>query len=59
MSSLADMFFRSRGLLRYVVYGTAIVTVPKDDPVDPNGKIDWLGACLGVGALVLFNFVWK
>ncbi|KAL2814332.1 major facilitator superfamily domain-containing protein, partial [Aspergillus granulosus] len=24
-----------------------------------TGKIDWIGAALGTGALILFNFVWK
>ena len=49
----------SRGLLGAVVFGTAIVIVSADEPVDPNGEVDWVGAYLGVGALILFNFVWK
>lgn len=48
-----------RGFLGFVVYGTAIIIVPGDEPVDPNGQVDWVGACLGVCALILFNFVWK
>ena len=48
-----------RGLLGFVVFGAAIVIVPADEPVDPNGDVDWIGAYLGVGALILFNFVWK
>jgi hypothetical protein len=48
-----------RGLLGFVVYGTAMVTVPGDKPVGPNGEVDWVGAYLGVGALILFSFVWK
>lgn len=55
---LADVF-SSRGLLGFVVYSIAMVTVPGDEPIDPNGKVDWVGAYLGVGALILFNFVWK
>lgn len=47
------------GLLGLVVYGTAIISVPPDEPVDPNGSVDWIGAYLGVGGLILFNFVWK
>ena len=58
MGSLAEIYF-SRGLLGFVVYGTAMVTVPADEPVDPNGEVDWVGAYLGVGAIILFNFVWK
>ena len=49
----------SRGLLGFVVFGAAIVIVSADEPVDPNGEVDWVGAYLGVGALILFNFVWK
>jgi len=37
----------------------ALVAIPGDEPVDPEGTIDWVGAYLGVGALILFNFVWK
>jgi len=37
----------------------ALVAIPADEPVDPEGTIDWVGAYLGVGALILFNFVWK
>jgi hypothetical protein len=55
---LADEF-ASRGLLGFVIYGIAMVTVPADEPQDPNGEVDWVGAYLGVGALILFNFVWK
>ena len=58
ISVFADIF-SSRGLLGFVVYGIAMVTVPEDEPVDPNGDIDWVGSYLGVGALILFNFVWK
>lgn len=47
------------GLLGFVVYGVAIITVPADKPVDPECQIDWVGASLRVSALILFNFVWK
>lgn len=43
----------------FVVYGTAIIVATADEPVDPNGEVDWVGASLGVSALILFNFVWK
>ena len=33
--------------------------MPREKPLDPNGKIDYIGACLGLGSLLLFNFVWK
>ncbi|KAF2102806.1 MFS general substrate transporter [Rhizodiscina lignyota] len=47
------------GLLGLVVYGAAILAVPEDVPLDPNGKVDWIGAYLGVAGLILFNFVWN
>jgi hypothetical protein len=46
-------------MLGFVVYGGVIVTIPADDAVDPDGKVDWIGAYLGVAGLILFNFVWK
>lgn len=46
-------------ILGFVVYGVMAVIVPHDDPVQPEGKIDWIGAYLGVGGLILFNFTWK
>lgn len=42
----------------FLVYGAAIVIVERDQAVDPNGSIDWVGAYLGVAGLILFNFVW-
>ncbi|KAH8646689.1 major facilitator superfamily-domain-containing protein [Xylariales sp. PMI_506] len=33
--------------------------LPRELPVDRNGKIDYMGAFLGLGSLVLFNFVWN
>ena len=43
----------------FIVYGTAIAVATADKPVDPDGGVDWVGASLGVSALILFNFVWK
>ncbi|KAK7702337.1 hypothetical protein SLS64_009628 [Diaporthe eres] len=37
----------------------AIATVPADAPVDADGEVDYVGAYLGVGGLILFNFVWN
>lgn len=59
MEVLSADVLPSSGLLGLVVYGTAIISVPPDKPVDPNGSVDWVGAYLGVGGLILFNFVWK
>ncbi|EEP76186.1 predicted protein [Uncinocarpus reesii 1704] len=47
------------GLLGVAVYGAAIFSVAPDTPLDPNGTVDWVGAYLGVGGLILFNFVWN
>jgi hypothetical protein len=46
-------------MLGFVVFGVVIITIPADDAVDPDGKVDWIGAYLGVTGLILFNFVWK
>jgi hypothetical protein len=35
-----------------------LVLLP-ESAVDKEGSIDWLGAILGLSALILFNFVWK
>ena len=50
---------RPRGLLGALVYAAAIIMVPADEPVDPDGRADWIGAYLGAAARILFNFVWK
>lgn len=49
----------SSGLLGFVIYGATIVMVDADEPVDASGSVDYVGAYLGVGGLILFNFVWK
>jgi hypothetical protein len=48
-----------RAILGLVVFGSAILLVPGDEPQNPRGSIDWIGAYLGVAGLILFNFVWK
>ena len=42
-----------------VVFGILAYLLPQDHPIDRNGKIDWPGAALGIGGLVLFNVAWK
>jgi hypothetical protein len=37
----------------------AIVVPPEPEIFDKGGSIDYVGSYLGVGGLVLFNFVWK
>lgn len=41
------------------VFIIAALSVPWDSPQDPGGKVDWLGAYLGVAGLITFNFAWK
>ncbi|KAK2021798.1 MFS general substrate transporter [Colletotrichum zoysiae] len=37
----------------------AMVVPEEPERMDPNGKIDFVGAYLGVTGLILFNFVWN
>ncbi|KAK3066982.1 hypothetical protein LTR53_016403 [Teratosphaeriaceae sp. CCFEE 6253] len=46
-------------MLGAVVFTLALFLLPGDTPVDPAGRIDWIGAYLGVAGLILFNFVWN
>ncbi|KAL7949386.1 MFS general substrate transporter [Trichoderma barbatum] len=49
-------FFAIAGV---VVFGAAAIIVPAEEvTMDPNGKVDYLGAYLGVGGLILFNYSW-
>ncbi|KAH0428188.1 efflux pump antibiotic resistance protein [Colletotrichum camelliae] len=42
-----------------VIFGLFIIIVPGEPtPMDPLGKVDYIGAYLGVSGLILFNFVW-
>lgn len=56
---MIELTLDCRAVLGAVVYGAAIIAVPDDERLDPEGKIDWTGSYLGVAGLVLFNFVWK
>lgn len=47
------------GMLGAAVFGAVALLVPQAPPSDQGGKVDWIGAYLGVGGLILFNFVWK
>ncbi|KAI1372347.1 MFS general substrate transporter [Hypoxylon crocopeplum] len=33
--------------------------LPREVPVDRNGKIDWIGSVLSLGGLIVFNVVWN
>jgi hypothetical protein len=38
-------------------FSRVIVTIPVDNAVDPDGKVDWIGIYFRVAGLILFNFV--
>jgi hypothetical protein len=43
-----------------VVVGGLWLAVPAEEKaLDAGGQLDLVGAYLGVGGLILFNFVWK
>lgn len=46
-------------MLGAIIFGAAVFVTPDDEPMDLDGKIDWIGVYLGVAGLILFNFVWK
>lgn len=48
-----------RTLVGAVIFSGALLSLPWDSPQDQHGSIDYFGAYLGVGGLILFNFVWK
>lgn len=47
------------GVFGFVIYPSALAICPADEPIDPKGKVDWVGAALGLSGLILFNFTWK
>lgn len=42
-----------------ITFVPLVFLFPKEHPMDKGGKIDFLGAFLGLGSLLLFSFVWK
>lgn len=34
-------------------------SMPKDQPLDKDGKIDYIGSAMGLSSLILFSVVWK
>jgi hypothetical protein len=49
----------SRGVMGAIVLATLWFLLPPEQPVDRHGKIDWIGASLGTGGLIVFNVAWK
>lgn len=49
-----------RAMLGTVVFGLSTLAIPSDNiKLADDASIDWIGAYLGIGGLILFNFVWK
>jgi hypothetical protein len=42
-----------------VLFAGVWFVLPKEEAGDKDGNVDWLGAFLGIGALVVFNVAWK
>ncbi|KAG8162144.1 hypothetical protein KVR01_007909 [Diaporthe batatas] len=42
-----------------VLFGLLALELPREVPVDRGGSIDYAGAALGCGGLLLFNFAWN
>lgn len=52
-------FLSCRSCLGAVSFGSLFFTFPPEDPVDKDGKIDVIGAFLGLSGLLLFSVAWK
>ncbi|KAL6854796.1 hypothetical protein ACO1O0_005923 [Amphichorda felina] len=46
-------------LLGTLFYVSLFFIMPREGPVDKGGKIDFIGAFLGLSCLVLFSFTWN
>ncbi|KAL3454444.1 major facilitator superfamily domain-containing protein [Aspergillus insuetus] len=42
-----------------VAVGSLFLVLPREEPVDNGGKIDWVGAGLGLSGLLLFSIAWN
>ncbi|GAM36590.1 hypothetical protein TCE0_018f05791 [Talaromyces pinophilus] len=42
-----------------LIFGGLFLVLPREEPVDEGGSVDYIGACLGVSGLVLFNIAWN
>ncbi|KAJ9134112.1 Major facilitator superfamily [Pleurostoma richardsiae] len=54
-----NWIFFSMAIAGACVFGVLGCLIPNDKPVDKGGKIDWIGAALGAGGLILFNVAWN
>lgn len=48
-----------RSCLATVSFGALLFILPREKPVDEDGKVDFIGALLGLSGLLLFSVAWK
>ena len=48
-----------RAILEGSIVAALFFSMPKDQPLDKDGKIDYIGGALGLSSLILFGVVWK
>jgi hypothetical protein len=53
------MLMRGRAGLGALLFAGLYFVLPNEDASDKDGSVDWVGAGLGVGALIEFNVAWK
>ncbi|OAA73004.1 Major facilitator superfamily domain, general substrate transporter [Akanthomyces lecanii RCEF 1005] len=51
--------FETRGLISVASAIVLTFILPEERPIDPKGKLDVFGACLGLSSLLLFNIAWS
>lgn len=56
MKRLAD---RSSAATSAACMALLWLVLPREEPVDKHGSIDYVGAALGLGSLLLYNIAWK
>ncbi len=49
----------TRGLISVASAIVLTFILPEERPIDPKGKLDVFGACLGLSSLLLFNIAWR
>ncbi|RSL89511.1 hypothetical protein CDV31_015852, partial [Fusarium ambrosium] len=48
-----------QAILGTFIFGILAFLLPSDSPVDRKGAVDWVGAFLGTGGLIVFNVAWN
>ncbi|KAG9237889.1 major facilitator superfamily domain-containing protein [Amylocarpus encephaloides] len=52
-------FFFCITILGALLFTALWAILPHEEVVDKEGTVDWIGAVLGISALITFNFVWN